>query len=402
MTTAQFVYKVATIYEAKNTCFIAPILDDRDQLIGYYPVNPTQTEIIDVNGEPFLRYRFASGQHAAIELRRCGVVSKFLYNSDIFGEDNKALQATMQLLNMQNQGIAEGIKNSATYRFMAVMTNFTQDEDLKNERDFLGVYISGHPLQSCRRVISEVATFRAATIANPEAVDELLKPLPVDKWKKKSNPNLKDERGLKHLDVRMVGILSACTVKVPKPRPDGSVGQKWAILQLSDGDEIDAFCFAKSWEKYSAIEGAVDKLVLLCGEVSRRVNYAKDDKIEKKKPELGDYNFTVREAYPLEDALPLLSKALRIRLRQDDPELEGKVSGLKSAIASHPGRLAVVIELHYPSGGVVEINLGDAFRVGIGIAFLSELAKIIPQSDTSFAPEEKIYLAPPERKPWEG
>ena len=279
---------------------------------------------------------------------------------------------------------------------------FSPAEDLKNERDFLGVYISGHPLQSCRRVISEVATFRAATIANPEAVDELLKPLPVDKWKKKSNPNLKDERGLKHLDVRMVGILSACTVKVPKPRPDGSVGQKWAILQLSDGDEIDAFCFAKSWEKYSAIEGAVDKLVLLCGEVSRRVNYEKDDKIEKKKPELGDYNFTVREAYPLEDALPLLSKALRIRLRQDDPELEGKVSGLKSAIASHPGRLAVVIELHYPSGGVVEINLGDAFRVGIGIAFLSELAKIIPQSDTSFAPEEKIYLAPPERKPWEG
>jgi hypothetical protein len=35
---------------------------------------------------------------------------------------------------MQNQGIIEGIKNSATYRFMAVMGNFTQDEDLKNER----------------------------------------------------------------------------------------------------------------------------------------------------------------------------------------------------------------------------------------------------------------------------
>lgn len=134
MTTAQFVYKVATIYEAKNTCFIAPVLDDRDQLIGYYPVNPTQTEIIDVKGEPFLRYRFASGQYAAIELRRCGVVSKFLYNSDIFGEDNRALQATMQLLNMQNQGIAEGIKNSASFRFMATLTNFAKSKDLAEER----------------------------------------------------------------------------------------------------------------------------------------------------------------------------------------------------------------------------------------------------------------------------
>lgn len=134
MTTAQFVYKVATIYEAKNTCFIAPILDDRDQLIGYYPVNPTQTEIIDVKGEPFLRYRFASGEYAAIELRRCGVVSKFLYNSDIFGEDNKALQPTLQLLNMQNQGIVEGIKNSASFRFMATVNNFAKATDLAKER----------------------------------------------------------------------------------------------------------------------------------------------------------------------------------------------------------------------------------------------------------------------------
>ena len=134
MTTAQFVYKVATIYEAKNTCFIAPVLDKFDNLVGYYPVNPTQTEIIDVKGEPFLRYRFASGQYAAIELRRCGVVSKFLYNSDIFGEDNKALQPTLQLLSTQNQGIAEGIKNSASFRFMAIMKNFAKSADVANER----------------------------------------------------------------------------------------------------------------------------------------------------------------------------------------------------------------------------------------------------------------------------
>ena len=134
MTTAQFVYKAATIYEAKNTCFIAPVLDKFDKLIGYYPVNPAQTEIIDVKGVPFLRYRFTSGQWAAIELSRCGVISKFLYNSDIFGETNKALQATMQLLSMQNQGIAEGIKNSASFRFMATVNNFSKGKDLATER----------------------------------------------------------------------------------------------------------------------------------------------------------------------------------------------------------------------------------------------------------------------------
>ena len=134
MTGAQFVYKVATIYDAQNTCFIVPILDEFDRLVGYYPVNPMQTEVIDVGGEPWLRYKFANGKSAAIELARCGVVSKYLYKNDIKGETNSALMPTLQLLNVQNQGIAEGIKNSASFRFMATVNNFTKGRDLANER----------------------------------------------------------------------------------------------------------------------------------------------------------------------------------------------------------------------------------------------------------------------------
>lgn len=134
MTSAQFVYKVATIYDAQNTCFIAPVLDAMDKLVGYYPVNPQQTEIVDVGGEPYLRYTFRTGEKAAIELSRCGIVSKYLYNSDIKGENNAALRPTLQLLNVQNQGIAEGIKNSASYRFMATVANFAKGQDIARER----------------------------------------------------------------------------------------------------------------------------------------------------------------------------------------------------------------------------------------------------------------------------
>lgn len=134
MTGAQFVYKVATIYDTQNTCFIVPVLDKLDKIIGYYPVNPQKTEVIDIKGEPFLRYTFANGKKAAIELSRCGVVSKYLYRNDIKGETNAALLPTMQLLNVQNQGIAEGIKNSASFRFMATVGNFTKSTDLADER----------------------------------------------------------------------------------------------------------------------------------------------------------------------------------------------------------------------------------------------------------------------------
>ena len=134
MLSSQFLYKTATIYEAKNTCFIVPILDSFDRIIGYYPVAPDRTELREQSGEPFLVYTFGNGERAAIELERVGVVSKFLYDNDLVGEDNSALNPTLQLLSTQNKGIEEGIKNSASFRFMATVNNFTKDKDLANER----------------------------------------------------------------------------------------------------------------------------------------------------------------------------------------------------------------------------------------------------------------------------
>lgn len=135
MLSAQFLYKTATIYEAQNTCFILPVLDQWDRLIGYYPAAPDQTELREFNGEPFVVYTFGTGEKAAIELSRVGVISKYLYRNDILGESNAALDPTMKLLDTQNQGIAEGIKNSASFRFMATINNFAKGTDLAKERE---------------------------------------------------------------------------------------------------------------------------------------------------------------------------------------------------------------------------------------------------------------------------
>jgi len=135
MLSAQFLYKVATIYEAQNTCFILPVLDQWDRIIGYYPAAPDQTELREMNGGPFVVYTFGTGEKAAIELSRVGVVSKYLYRNDITGESNDVLNPTMQLISTQNQGIAEGIKNSASFRFMATVANFAKGGDLTKDRE---------------------------------------------------------------------------------------------------------------------------------------------------------------------------------------------------------------------------------------------------------------------------
>lgn len=133
-TSSQFVYKAATIYETQNTCFIVPLLDKWGRIAGYYPVIPNMTELREENGEPYLVYTFGNGQKAAIELSRVGIVSKFLYKNDLMGEDNSVLEPTMQLVDIQNQGIKEGIKNSATFRFMAQVANWATSKDLAKDR----------------------------------------------------------------------------------------------------------------------------------------------------------------------------------------------------------------------------------------------------------------------------
>ena len=140
---------------------------------------------------------------------------------------------------------------------------------------------------------------------------------------------------------------------------------------------------------------------MLCGEVSHRINYEKDDKMAKRSPSVGDLNFTVREAYPLEDAMPMISDAMRIRLRYDDAEVESKASLIREAILRSPGRLPVILEMLCPGGKVVDVSLGSALGVAVTVGFLSELGKIVPQSDVSFRPSDKVYLAPREPKPWE-
>lgn len=133
-TYSQFLYRLSTILDIHNTAFIVPVFDASMTITGYYPVLPKRCEIIEYAGEIWLRYKFTHGQTAAVELRKCAVLNKFQYKDDFFGENNDAIDETMKLIDIQNQGIEEGVKNAASYRFMAQVNNFTKADDLKNER----------------------------------------------------------------------------------------------------------------------------------------------------------------------------------------------------------------------------------------------------------------------------
>ena len=133
-TWSQFMYRLSTLLDVHNTAFITPVFDQYGEPSGVYTPLPSRCEIVQYGDVPYIRYEFSNGQKAAIELAYCGIMTQFQYRSDFMGESNMALFPTMDLIHMQNQGIEEGVKSAATYRFMAQLSNFSKAEDLKKER----------------------------------------------------------------------------------------------------------------------------------------------------------------------------------------------------------------------------------------------------------------------------
>ena len=133
-TWSQFLYRLSTILDMQNTAYLVPVFGEYGEIIGIYPVIPAKCEVISVDGEPWIRYSFNDGKTAAIELGLIGIMTKFQYKSDFFGESNRALLDTMSLIKLQREGIKDATKNSNTYKFWAQVSNFTKTEDLAKER----------------------------------------------------------------------------------------------------------------------------------------------------------------------------------------------------------------------------------------------------------------------------
>ena len=130
MDTTKFIKRLATYVAVEHTAFIIPIEDEYGRLCGWYPLRAQRCEVVEAAGQVYLRYLFANGEHGAIEFERVGIMTDFEYTDDLFGEDNRTLKPTMQLIHTQNEGIINAVKNSANIRFLAKVANILKPEDI--------------------------------------------------------------------------------------------------------------------------------------------------------------------------------------------------------------------------------------------------------------------------------
>lgn len=134
-TWSKFLYQTATILYARNTVFIVPTRGEYGETTGVIDVIPERWELVEYNGDPWIRFILPDNKRAAVELDRCGILTRYQYKSPLFGESNEAMKPVLDLIEMQRQGITEGIRNGASYRFSAQSDNWASDEDLASEME---------------------------------------------------------------------------------------------------------------------------------------------------------------------------------------------------------------------------------------------------------------------------
>lgn len=129
-----FLYRHAVILYARNTVFTVPVRGEYDEINGIIDIIPERWELVEYQGEPYIRFYFEKGRRGAVSLWECGIQTRFQYKNELFGEDQEAIRSTLDLIEMQRQGTEEAIKMGASYRFYATHNNLVQDKDLEKER----------------------------------------------------------------------------------------------------------------------------------------------------------------------------------------------------------------------------------------------------------------------------
>lgn len=136
MTAYDFLYKVASLYYLSNNVFIWPEFDKTASLVGLWPVNYTSFTLKKTDsGVLVAQFQLNYFKTYTVPYSQLIHLRNKYTTDDLFGDANDAMNPIAELANAQNQGIINGIKNSALIRGILKSINVIKEEDLTKARD---------------------------------------------------------------------------------------------------------------------------------------------------------------------------------------------------------------------------------------------------------------------------
>ena len=141
---SKFLYQFATVLGARNNAFLIKTRAEDGTPTGIMNIVPESWELIEYEGEPWIRFILSNNKRRADRLAEVGIATRFQYKNELFGENNEAMKPVLDLINMQRQGITEGIKNGNSYRFYAKSDNWASDESISEEMERFNKFTFGN------------------------------------------------------------------------------------------------------------------------------------------------------------------------------------------------------------------------------------------------------------------
>ena len=141
---SQFLYQTATVLGVRNNDFIIKTRAEDGTPTGIINIVPQRWELVEYENEPWIRFILSNNKRRAERLAEVGIVTRFQYQNELFGESNEAMKPVLDLISMQRQGICEGIKNGNAYRFYAKSDNWASDEDIGEEMQRFNKFTFGN------------------------------------------------------------------------------------------------------------------------------------------------------------------------------------------------------------------------------------------------------------------
>lgn len=144
MSAYDLLYKLVTQLYLTNNAFALLDRDNGGALRGVYPIGYSGVDLLmDAAGTLFAEFRFRNGRKVQFAYSDLIHLRRHFNTSDFLGEDNRAIDAALEVAHVQNEGIVSAIKNSASLRGILKFSQVLPDAKLKEARErFLAEYLS--------------------------------------------------------------------------------------------------------------------------------------------------------------------------------------------------------------------------------------------------------------------
>ncbi|MFT5123439.1 MAG: DNA polymerase-3 subunit alpha [Kiritimatiellia bacterium] len=221
-------------------------------------------------------------------------------------------------------------------------------EMLTYEKELLGFYISGHPLD---RFEWETATFATAKLSELGKLEE-------------------------RSQVRVTGLITDFRKLFTRKTQEAMAAFRLEGKETS----VDAVIFPGAFKIFGW--GLHEDMPVVIGaEVSL-----------EEEPKL-----MINEVYPLVDCGKIYAERLTVQLNQEEITDES-LEALKAACLAHPGEVEFIIDLMYPTGDCVSVKPESRFSVNPCQALIEALAAVVGEERVNVRQIKRVFKKPPEKR----